>query len=619
MDGEDSLSVPSKLWAALVQSAKKSSDVAYEVDMQTLGLRDEAFSVVGRIASGDRQFMFGNAEFQSALKTSASRLMEKWAPVPPASSDGSAAPPPSPPTLHDPAFIRAADALLVCIIFLREFASKDEVWAGLAACDREAIRLLCAKCCFPVRFPVGPHARRVGESVVHVSLVDAAKAGDTMAQACLRKLILASYEFCRLLRLADASPDSELAKQLSTIDGGGLVGQRRYFKFHGKEFKTLLRNKKNREPGQIGFILGELRNAVMEAKRYTLVLMGFCNGTEPDIASLTILVGDAIAQLEHFDVMCLYQLLMMLTVGLPVRAARTVDAASGLRYEEVLSNITAATGDVVRQDVGQADGRRVSRFHARLYAGMSLALLRSSPTTPGGAVPEGHRCLPASGGGDADVVPAGTLHCVAPQGVHWGAGKASWPSTDETSLRHALAAHYEFAGFDDVVAAVLNNPFPPRMIAFTTADLDGVRGLTLASVDNSYSTQNRLDAVMHRLGLWSALVRFYLLARARGHGNLPSFCEGSREAAGRALLALTPAEAAASALAEHTPADTISRLPPAAAAVAEAFPAAMTGGKPQSIIAGKGLAIIRAVEEALAAGEDADAAAQAAAAKLVSE
>ena len=42
-------------------------------------------------------------------------------------------------------------------------------------------------------------------------------------------------------------------------------------------------------------------------------------------------------------------------------------------------------------------------------------------------------------------------------------------------------------------------------------------------------------------------MRFYLLARARGHGNRPSFCEGNREAAGRALLALTPLAKASSA------------------------------------------------------------------------
>jgi hypothetical protein len=372
--------------------------------------------------------------------------------------------------------------------------------------------------------------------------------------------------------------------------------------------------KKYRLPGQLGFILGELRDAVLKAKRYTLGLT-----SKPDEASLTILVGDAIAQLEHFDVMCLYQLLMMLTVGLPVRAAQSIDAAAGLRYDQVVSEIAAAIGDVVRQDVGQADGCRVSRFHARLYAGMSLALLRSSPTTPDGVVPEAHRCLPASGGGEADVVPAGTLHCVAPEGVHFGAGKAPWPSTDEGTLRRALADFYNFDGFGDVVDLVLSSPFPPRMMAFTAADLDGVRRLTLARVDNSYSTQNRLDAVMHRLGLWYALVRFYLLARARGHGELPSFCEGDREAAGHALLALTPSAAAATALAARSLLETISCLQPAAAAVAEAFPAAMTGSKPESVLAAEGLAIIRAVADALAAGTDADAAAQMTAAKLEEE
>ena len=44
----------------------------------------------------------------------------------------------------------------------------------------------------------------------------------------------------------------------------------------------------------------------------------------------SILVGDAIAQLEHCDVMCFLKILVMPTVpvGLPVRAAQTVDAAA---------------------------------------------------------------------------------------------------------------------------------------------------------------------------------------------------------------------------------------------------------------------------------------------------
>ena len=42
----------------------------------------------------------------------------------------------------------------------------------------------------------------------------------------------------------------------------------------------------------------------------------------------SILVGDAIAQLEHCDVMCFYKILVMLAVGLPVRAAQTVDAVA---------------------------------------------------------------------------------------------------------------------------------------------------------------------------------------------------------------------------------------------------------------------------------------------------
>ena len=162
---------------------------------------------------------------------------------------------------------------------------------------------------------------------------------------------------------------------------------------------------------------------------------------------------------------------------------------------------------------------------------------------------------------------------------------------------------------------------PPRRIAFTTTDRDGVRKLAWSWIDNSCSTQNRLDAVMLRLGRWYELMRFCLLARARGHGDLPSFCEGNREAAGRALLALTSLAAKPPPLAARSPVEAISCIPPAVAAVAEAFPAAMMGCEPESVIGGKGLGIIRGAEEEAQSRShrrsDADAAVQAAAAKLV--
>ena len=58
--------------------------------------------------------------------------------------------------------------------------------------------------------------------------------------------------------------------------------------FHGDAFKALLKMKKYRLPGQLGFILGELRDAVLKAKRYTLELLGLTSKPDGSRSSSTL-------------------------------------------------------------------------------------------------------------------------------------------------------------------------------------------------------------------------------------------------------------------------------------------------------------------------------------------
>ena len=565
----------------VTESEEGDEDEAYARDLQAVALLVEATRLVQSVADT------GICPSASRAK----RLLERWT-MPPCVSGA------SPPPGH-PHFVRAADSLLALVIFLREYASDPAVWGELSDATRSKIEGLCAKCCFPVRRPIsGLHASRVGQTAVHVSLLSAAKAGDERAKTCLSRLVEATYAFDAICRRARA--DSDINELLESIRDGGLVGDRQYFIFNGPAFAELV-NAKDGKAGEVGSIVRELREAVLAAKAYTLVLMGHSEDAANlmlDAETMSILVGDGLAQLEHFDVMSVYQLLMMLTTGLPVRAAHTVDAAAGRPLEEVLQAIKFETGDTVRQDLGQEDQRPVSRYHARLYAGMSYALLRSSPRNVGaGELPsESLRCRSACGDEDA-VVPAGTLVQLEPQTPHFGPGPASsLAGKDDAALKEAMAAPYrDISGLEAIVDLILRSPYPPRIIAFSIADPYGVRYSALAWVDDSNATQNRLDTVLQRLGLWRALVRFYLLARARGYGNLPAFCGRRRQAAGRALLALTPPAVAHAALAVSTLDEMVDCLPEAAAAVAAAFPAIMTGGAAGTAEAALGIQIINAV------------------------
>lgn len=563
------------------ESEEGDEEEAYAWDLQTVTLLVETTRLVESVAGT------GSSPWASR----ANRLLVRWT-MPPCVSGI------SPPPGH-PHFVRAADSLLALVIFLREYASDPVVWGDLSDATRSKIEGLCAKCCFPVRRPIsGPHASRVGQTAVHVSLLSAARAGDVRAKTCLSRLVEATYAFDAICRRARA--DSDINELLESIRDGGLVGDRQYFIFNGPAFAELV-DAKDGKAGEVGSIVRELRDAVLASKAYTLVLMGHSETAANmmlDAESMSILVGDGLAQLEHFDVMSVYQLLMMLTTGLPVRAAHTVDAAAGRPLEDVLQAIKIETGDTVRQDLGQEDQRPVSRYHARLYAGMSYALLRSSPRNVGaGELPsESLRCRSACGDEDA-VVPAGTLVQLEPQTPHFGPGPASsLAGKDDAALKEAMAAPYrDISGLEAIVELILHSPYPPRIVAFSIADPYGVRNSALAWVDDSNATQNRLDTVLQRLGLWRALVRFYLLARARGYGNLPAFCGRRRQAAGRALLALTPPEAAHAALAAGTLDEMVDCLPEGAAAVAAAFPAIMTGGAAGTAEAALGLQIIDAV------------------------
>jgi hypothetical protein len=191
---------------------------------------------------------------------------------------------------------------------------------------------------------------------------------------------------------------------------------------------------------------------------------------------------------------------------------------------------------------------------------------------------------------------------MAPLVLHYGPPRPSFWPADDLALREAWAKQLEgIAGLEPLVERIRASRFPGRIVAFSTTARPRASGPVLTRIDESNGTQNRLDCALTRCGMSAAVVPVYLQARQEGHDHLPdSYAPGSlQRAAGWALLALTSAENATSALAASTHSGLVDLLSPAAAAVAAAFPAALQGMAVDSRDAAHGLAIIEAVQQAM--------------------
>jgi hypothetical protein len=595
--------------------AESEAAAAHASDVRSLQLLDAAIDFVTRIAT-DGWIAVAGTGFQKT----AQRLLGRWAPTAAAPVGGGGAHA-NLARMH-PYFVRAADALLAMSGFLCDFASVAAVYDRLSPVDLEAITALCYECNLPVRHPLPgppnpgdamPPVFRAGKTVVHVTPALKARVGDARSIDILNRstgFLLDLYDMkCRAtsagLGGADASrvrrDIDSIRRDVESLHSGELVGGRSYYLLNGTAFEELvLRDGEN--PGTVGYVVKRLKIAIIDAQTYALELAGYPPGMAPDPKSLVLLDGDVLAQMKHFDIMVVDSLITMLTAGLPVHAVESVDPGIGLSRDEVVRQLEGATGDCVRLDVGEADGRPVSRFHARLFLGQTNALVQSAPVLPGagGAIPSHLRYAPPCDG----VVGPCTTDIMAPLVLHYGPPRpSSWP-TDDLSQREAWAKQLEgIAGLEPLVERIRASPFPGRIVAFSTAARPQPRavGPVLTRIDESNGTQNRLECALARCGMSAAVVPVYLQARQEGHDYLPDFyAPGSlQRAAGWALLALTSAENAATALAATTLSGLVDLLPPAAAAVAAAFPAALQGVAVDSRDAMHGLAIIEAVQEAI--------------------
>lgn len=519
-------------------------------------------------------------------RTEASKLLERWAPLKAEQTTESLRAIPA----GHPCFIKAADSLHAVVPFLQDFASDNSVRERLATDTVKSISAICTPCGFPVRFPVPSAVTSIGPAAIHASLRDATLGGDTKAALHLRKLISNTYTYDARRR----------AGHYKKLFDGEVAGMREYMLLNGRKFEEFLL-----KGGLAADDLLKLRDDTYEAIIYVLeTLLGYPPGTAPNKDSMAMLIGDVLNQMDHFDSNNLYQLILQMSAGQSVRAFPIVDPCIGMDISDVTRQIEQVTQDTIRRRVGEIDGVKVSRYEARQYLGNALVLLRKTRLLQSGVLdcdspgsplePSGY--LPAKPG----VRPCGDATAQAPQTLHYGpmrAATADWPpAEDDVACRNATATLYAgIAGFEDVIKLILSHPCPPRIVLFSTFAVSGGHPDYLSRKDSSNSTQHRVEAILIRLGLYHALVRCLLIAREQGHAYVPRFSEGIRQAAGRALFALTSADDATAALRAPTLVSFLDGLPAGARAVAAAFPAAFMGTQADCALEQKGLEIINAV------------------------
>ena len=567
-------------------------------------------------------------------------------------------------TIHprDPIFTAAADALESMLVFLREYASATSVFQSLDVATRDKIVRLCGHGGVPVRLPIPPEnaefAKRAGDGAVHVSFLEACKRSpdsgpDFWARKHLRAVFYPTQELWRLYCEALANPDSQLAKDLISLSRSGsqVVGLRGYLPLHGAAYNSLVERDAGKK-GTIGYVISSLKEAILAAERCAVEKAGFACGTSPREKSVTLLLGDLLRQLDHFDVMLLRQIVMILTHGWAPYIVESVNPEASLSHAQCIQRIEAGGElDSVR-DEAVMDGRPVSQYSWRVYLGQVSALLRTSqPLLSGGSSAAMYeqrashlRMRRATPGVE------GTLSCFAIEPMHLHGGpphpELPWPQRpwvpllmappapavepdseaaprlvpvtlpkpeeEDPALRNAFADLHRNAGVQDMVDFIINRELcpivPPRISSFTCLMQPDTERFadeqTLFPDENTTSRQHRIDVALVKIGSVRSLAPAFLVARKEGHVNLPDFSEGKQRAAARALLSLTSEAEANEALHSASLVEFEDKLPWAAKAVAATFPALFADDKCASSFARAGMEIVNIFDKAIKRGED---------------
>ena len=251
---------------------------------------------------------------------------------------------------------------------------------------------------------------------------------------------------------------------------------------------------------------------------------GFPSGTKPNINSMTILIGDAMEQLEHFDVLFLRQIIMLLSPGLSTLALPVLPRKFCDSSDEAMRIISTTCNETV-PDFTRRQENPISRFESLTYLSNAACLLTS---THASASREDLKYRHLIDG----LCAAGTTGIIQCSVCHKGPG----PFKDETGkpmLRDSdRFRELEVKGYEGVPAAVahVQNPLrqsPPRMTLFCTVDPSPAEVMPdqpkLYRKGDTYSEQHREEVVLDNLRLYDSLPACYIRCFERGYTVMPRF------------------------------------------------------------------------------------------------
>jgi hypothetical protein len=514
-----------------VPSGDRSADVAsaraaLKADIETVKMLEETLSMLRAVADGEgalaRALPLCQREAAAGLRRGVSFSAVRDVHGGPVSD-----------------YTVAADALLLLLGWLRDATSIDAVQQSLKTAGPagdaafEAVSRLCGHAGIHVRqardgagnvipeygpskpVPAAPPAvYRFGQSAVSVSLAELA-AGDgpfkADAQSALTDIIRAVDALHKLWELGD--------RNLEGCKDGTVTGARAYLLLHGQKFDRLPAGSDARA------VLHHLRDVCEAACKLILKAGGYPRGVRPDLKTMAVLLGDAHEQLEHFDVMLLRQLVLLLSPG------HSTLALPGLPVGKPTAVLKASVSELLGEPVPDLvgfNGEHVGRVEAATYWTNGEQLLRSARGSAVAVAPElmySHVRPGLCAAGTATIGEASFRHL----GPGPFAGFRDAPDPRSTlAQEHALYSKVPAA---QVLMHQRGRWTPPRVSLFVallpgdSEHREGAQPLFVAA--NSYSTQHRADVFLDNINAWGSLPGLYLRMFERGHTYVPDFLQPS--------------------------------------------------------------------------------------------
>ena len=521
--------------------------MAHEGDKESLCMLREALAIIERVAAGS-----GPLAAASPGTVRRADALLGVCPLPPCILRHAA--PADDPVLRPthPDFKVTADALSRMLNFLSDEVSVDEVLEELKKCDDgstflTSVRQLCGHAGYHVRHsrdgannvipPAGPDTPvgRFGTSAVVVSLVLLASGSGPFAveaKAAVLAILVAVDTFNELLELE--STNARVRRHLKAALDGEIIGDRRYLPLHGVKYD--------------GIPNGDVREAVYELKRVCALAIdvilragGFADGNTPDLDSMTILIGDAKEQLQHFDVLFLRQLVMLLSAGLSTLVFPVLPRALCETSDMAMRRIGAMCNETVPPLTHRGE-YRISHFESLVYVTNACGLLSSTSPSHCGDLQYSHLI--------DGVCPAGLAGIIESSGLHNGPKAITTELLPVTASSSAIVETpvirtdvpisrntpaflaLEIEPYKCLPEAVTHfskqgRTAAPRMTLFCTmkpSDTEYRKGKAmLCREGDTYSEQHREEVVLDNLGLYDSLPACYIKCFERGYREMPRF------------------------------------------------------------------------------------------------